>query len=174
VRSEERFRGFEKFGATSPGPLWLLLSQRPKSAVRAARFAPPLVPATGDTRFHVADGKVRTQPLRNTRKTNTYEKHEDGRSLFGTSANPMTSDPSVAGTDAVCNTNRSGEGKLLALRRRGQQSVRDVTGERRVAWLSITQAKRCIHRGITSLDPETGRAGCSAALLGWPDSSARA
>lgn len=66
--------------------------------------------------FQFADGKAsyRNRYVRTPRWT---VEHAAGRSLFGTFGNPLTSDPSVIGTDAgVANTNIiSHAGRLLAL-----------------------------------------------------------
>ena len=104
--------------------------------------------------FHVEGGKVRYRN-RYVRTPKWLAENAAGRTLFGTFGNPMTSDPSVLGTDAgLANTNIVWHaGKLMALEEGHKPFALDPLTLESLGYLDEYQGPVTAH---PKLDPETG------------------
>jgi carotenoid cleavage dioxygenase len=104
--------------------------------------------------FFVEDGKVRYRN-RYIRTPKWETEHDAGKSLFGTFGNPMTTDPSVMGTDSgVANTNIVWHGdRLLALEEGHAPFELDPATLESRGYVADYRGKVTAH---PKLDPETG------------------
>jgi carotenoid cleavage dioxygenase len=104
--------------------------------------------------FFVEDGKVRYRN-RYVRTPKWQTEHAAGRSLYGTFGNPMSTDPSVMGTDSgVANTNIVWHaGKLLALEEGHMPFEMDPATLESRGYVERYRGRVTAH---PKLDPETG------------------
>ncbi len=104
--------------------------------------------------FFVEEGKVRYRN-RYVRTPRWQTEHAAGRSLYGVFGNPMTSDPSVMGTDSgVANTNVVWHaGRLLALEEGHMPFEMDPATLELRGYVEAYRGKVTAH---PKLDPETG------------------